>query len=104
MSESICLTAYRVGFASGCKNEPEPSPSVAPLVARESVRKGWLNGRIEYLEISHNHLGGLVSYLLRNYDDEQWDDSTREALEDANAHLGWEPIEWSNEDDEDDEE
>lgn len=94
MIESIYLTAYRAGFASGCKNEPEPPPSVAPLVARESVRKGWLNGRIEYLETSNNHLGGLVSYLLRNYPDDHWDDSTKEMIEDANAHLGGEPIEW----------
>lgn len=36
----------------------------------------------------------LVSVLLRNYPDEQWDATTRECLEEANAYLGEEPLVW----------
>lgn len=36
----------------------------------------------------------LVNGLLRNYPDAQWDTTTRHCLEEANAHLGGEPIVW----------
>jgi hypothetical protein len=37
----------------------------------------------------------LVSILLRNYPDTQWDASTRDCLAAANDHLGAEPIVWN---------
>lgn len=36
----------------------------------------------------------LVNGLLRNYPDAQWDATTRLCLEEANTHLGGEPIVW----------
>jgi hypothetical protein len=36
----------------------------------------------------------LLNGLLRNYPDAQWDATTRLCLEEANAHLGGEPIVW----------
>ena len=99
------LDAYNLGYRSGLIGDNMPAEADdASLVGLDRMQAGWLTGRADYLETSHNHLGGLVSYLLRNYEDDQWDDSTKEMIEDANAHLGGEPIKWSNEDDEGDEE
>lgn len=98
------MDAYKLGYKSGLNGDNmPPEADDAGLVELDQMQAGWLTGRSEYLENSHAHLGGLVSYLLRNYDDSQWDYSTREALQDANAHLGGEPIEWNIEDDDEDE-
>ncbi len=43
---------------------------------------------------SHNLLSCLVGYLVRNYPDDHWDDTTLELLEEANNHLGEPDIEW----------
>ena len=37
----------------------------------------------------------LVHYLLKNYEDAQWDGETRELLEVASRHLWNKPIEWN---------
>jgi hypothetical protein len=39
-------------------------------------------------------LGELVSCLIRNYPDEQWDATTRELIEQAAKHLGSPDIDW----------
>lgn len=39
-------------------------------------------------------LDQLVSYLTRNYPDDQWDSTTRQLIEQAREHLGWPPIVW----------
>ena len=89
------LDAYNLGYRSGLIGDNMPAEADdASLVELDRMQAGWLTGRGEYLEISHNHLGGLVSYLLRNYPDDQWDDSTKEMFEAANAHLGNQPFEW----------
>lgn len=98
-------STYAAGYTAGVLGLDEPTMLTnTPSHHFKWYRDGWSAGHRKYLEISHNHLGGLVNYLLRNYPDDQWDDSTKEMIEDANAHLGGEPIKWSNEDDEGDEE
>lgn len=86
--------AYDIGFAIGIKNGEQPDVKDIAFGYSRVALSGWADGRLQYLETSHNHLGGLVSYLLRNYEDDQWDDSTKEMFEAANAHLGNQPIEW----------
>ena len=67
----------------------------------ESLTEGSLEGRIKHLETSHDILGQLTNYMLCNYNDDHWDSTTRELLEEANAHIGGEPIVWIVHDDED---
>ena len=91
MSESI----YAAGYTAGVLGIDEPTTLTnTPSHHFKWYHDGWSAGHRKYLEISHNHLGGLASYLLRNYPDDQWDDSTKEMFEAANAHLGNQPIEW----------
>lgn len=51
--------------------------------------------QIELLMKSEQLLILLVAYLLKNYEDEQWDGETRELLEAASEHLWDKPIEWN---------
>lgn len=45
-------------------------------------------------------LGELVSRLTRDYPDALWDGTTRELLDEANDHLGWEKLVWNLDNDE----
>lgn len=86
--------AYDEGFQAGSVNGEFPPDVARSFMYYDEMRAGWLDGRTSYFKNSHAHLGGLVNYLLRNYPDDQWDDSTKEMFEAANAHLGNQPIEW----------
>ena len=74
--------AYNLGYRSGLIGDNMPAEADdASLVELDRMQAGWLTGRGEYLETSNNHLGGLVSYLLRTYPDDHCDESTKEMLE-----------------------
>ncbi len=92
---SVNGDAYRFGRKMGEAGEPHTGlPYSATIQDVIACRKGWDEGHLTYLRRTHAHLSGLVSYLLRNYPDDQWDDSTKELFEAANAHMGNAPIEW----------
>lgn len=41
-------------------------------------------------------LGALLTKLTRDYADDQWDSTTRQLLDEINAHLGRSAIVWSD--------
>lgn len=67
----------------------------------------WLNSEVLdltlKLQICRDFLSGLVSLLLRSYEDDLWTSNTREVLDDIVAYLGEQPIMWNLAEDEHDE-
>lgn len=77
------------------------------MQTEQDVEIKWLNSEVLdltlKLQICRDFLSGLVSLLLRSYEDDLWTSNTRELFDDINAYLGHEPIVWNLDDGEYDE-
>lgn len=77
--------------------KPQTDPDLT-MVDRIHLEEAYLEGRAEHQLKSHLLLIELHGYLLRNYDDDTWDGTTRELLEDIAHHFNEPPIEWNIDD------
>lgn len=90
------MRSYDIGHEAGKAGDEVPIlPAGSGISDLVLCQRGWSDGRSSKLQESHNLLGELAHYLLRNYPDDWWNDTTRELLEKVSLHMGWVPITWN---------